>query len=306
MALDAEGLIERRRLRRRLRSWRVAAVVLAVAACVAAAFAWDPDGTWLERPHVARITVSGVIAENRRLDAALADVRDDPKARALILRIDSPGGSTYGGEALYRQLRRVSEKKPVVAVIGTLGASAGYLAAVAADRIYAGDTSLTGSIGVIIQSAEVSGLLDKIGVTAETVKAGALKDQPSLTRPLDAAGRQALQGLVDETHRWFIDRVAERRALPRDRVVELADGRVYNGTRAAEFKLVDEIGAEPEARAWLASAKNVARSLPVYDYDYNGKRGVLAESALALIGKSLIPERLTLDGLVSVWQPRSD
>ncbi len=306
MALDAEALIERRRLRRRLRLWRVAAVVLAVAAAVGAVYAWDPDGAWLERPHVARISVSGVIAENRRLDEALADVRDDPKARALILRIDSPGGSTYGGEALYRQLRRVSEKKPVIAVIGTLGASAGYLAAVAADRIYAGDTSLTGSIGVIIQSAEMSGLLEKIGVTAETVKAGALKDQPSLTRPLDEAGRRALQALVDDTHNWFIDRVAERRALPREQVVELADGRVYNGQRAQALKLVDEIGAETEARAWLAAQKNVARSLPVYDYDYSAKRGVLTESALALFGKSLIPERLTLDGLVSVWQPRND
>jgi len=306
MALDAEALIERRRLRRRLRTWRVAAVVLAVAAAVGAVYAWDPDGAWLERPHVARISVNGVIAENRRLDEALAEVRDDPKARALILRIDSPGGSTYGGEALYRQLRRVSEKKPVIAVIGTLGASAGYLAAVAADRIYAGDTSLTGSIGVIIQSAEVSGLLEKIGVTAETVKAGALKDQPSLTRPLDEAGRRALQALVDDTHNWFIDRVAERRALPRDQVVELADGRVYNGQRAQALKLVDEIGAETEARAWLAAQKNVARSLPVYDYDYSAKRGVLTESALALFGKSLIPERLTLDGLVSVWQPRTD
>jgi len=306
MALDAEALIERRRLRRRLRTWRVAAVVLAVAAAVGAVYAWDPDGAWLERPHVARISVNGVIAENRRLDEALAEVRDDPKARALILRIDSPGGSTYGGEALYRQLRRVSEKKPVIAVIGTLGASAGYLAAVAADRIYAGDTSLTGSIGVIIQSAEVSGLLEKIGVTAETVKAGALKDQPSLTRPLDEAGRRALQALVDDTHNWFIDRVAERRALPREQVVELADGRVYNGQRAQALKLVDEIGAETEARAWLAAQKNVARSLPVYDYDYSAKRGVLTESALALFGKSLIPERLTLDGLVSVWQPRTD
>lgn len=306
MALDAEALIERRRLRRRLRAWRVAAVVLAVVAAAGAVYAWDPDGAWLERPHVARISVNGVIAENRRLDEALADVRDDPKARALILRIDSPGGSTYGGEALYRQLRRVSEKKPVIAVIGTLGASAGYLAAVAADRIYAGDTSLTGSIGVIIQSAEMSGLLEKIGVTAETVKAGALKDQPSLTRPLDEAGRRALQALVDDTHNWFIDRVAERRALPRDQVVALADGRVYNGQRAQVLKLVDEIGTETEARAWLAAQKNVARSLPVYDYDYSAKRGVLTESALALFGKSLIPERLTLDGLVSVWQPRND
>lgn len=306
MALDAEALIERRRLRRRLRAWRVAAVVATVVAAVGAVYAWDPDGAWLERPHVARISVNGVIAENRRLDEALADVRDDPKARALILRIDSPGGSTYGGEALYRQLRRVSEKKPVIAVIGTLGASAGYLAAVAADRIYAGDTSLTGSIGVIIQSAEVSGLLEKIGVTAETVKAGALKDQPSLTRPLDEAGRRALQALVDDTHSWFIDRVAERRALPREQVVELADGRVYNGQRAQALKLVDEIGTETEARAWLAAQKNVARSLPVYDYDYSAKRGVLTESALALFGKSLIPERLTLDGLVSVWQPRND
>ncbi len=306
MALDAEALIERRRLRRRLRLWRVAAVVATVAAAVGAVYAWDPDGAWLERPHVARISVNGVIAENRRLDEALADVRDDPKARALILRIDSPGGSTYGGEALYRQLRRVSEKKPVIAVIGTLGASAGYLAAVAADRIYAGDTSLTGSIGVIIQSAEVSGLLEKIGVTAETVKAGALKDQPSLTRPLDEAGRRALQALVDDTHNWFIDRVAERRAMPREQVVELADGRVYNGQRAQVLKLVDEIGTETEARAWLAAQKNIARSLPVYDYDYSAKRGVLTESALALFGKSLIPERLTLDGLVSVWQPRSD
>jgi len=306
MALDAEGLIERRRLRRRLRSWRVAAVVLAVAACVAAAFAWDPDGTWLERPHVARITVSGVIAENRRLDAALADVRDDPKARALILRIDSPGGTVVGGESLYHAIRKVAAEKPVVAVMGEMAASGGYMVAIAADRIYAREGTITGSIGVILQTTDVTGLLDKLGVSAEAIKSAPLKAVPSPFEKLTDDGRRATQGLIDDMYAMFVGMVAERRGLDAEKAKELADGRVFTGRQAAANGLIDGIGGVAEARAWL-DEKGVSADLPSREirvWREDDWLGGAAKGAIrAIFGKTYLPERLTLDGLVAVWHP---
>lgn len=305
MPVDNDALIERRRLRRRLAFWRAGAIVAAVAALFGFLLLADDDALALiERPRVARLNITGVIVENRWLEQALADLARDDKVRAVIVRIDSPGGSTYGGEALYAGLRRLAQRKPTVAVIGTLGASAAYLAAIGTDRIWAGDTSLTGSIGVLMQTAEVSGLLDKIGVTAETVKAGRLKDEPSYAHPLSEAGRAALQALVDETHRWFIDKVAERRKLEREKVVTLADGRVFNGTTALDVGLIDALGGEVEARRWLSENKGIPRSLKTLTERYGPKESLWREVASEFFGKSLLAERLTLDGLVSVWHPR--
>ena len=125
-------------------------------------------------PHIARLSVDGLIYEDSRREAALSGLVEDEAAVALIVRINSPGGTTTGSEALFRNLRRVAEKKPVVAVVGTMGASGGYIAAIGADYIVARETSITGSIGVILETAEFSGLLEKLGVTAEQVKSGGL------------------------------------------------------------------------------------------------------------------------------------
>lgn len=301
MPLDADALLERRRLKRRLAVWRALAVLAVVALGLAFLAVSETVPIAGGGDHVARIHVRGVVVEDAQLEQTLDRIARDPRARALIVKINSPGGSTYGGESLYRAIRRVAEHKPVVAVIGTLGASAGYLIALSSDRIFARETSLTGSIGVLFQSPEFSKLMAKIGVEAQTVTSGPFKDEPSMFRPFSERGRQAIQELVNQTHQWFVGLVAERRQITPERARSLADGRLYSGTTALNAGLIDELGGEREARAWLAVARGVDAQLPIRDVAADGTVRRFRDF-VGLAEKVFLSERLTLDGLISVWQ----
>lgn len=308
MSNDTDAWLERRRLARRLNWWRFVAVLAVVVAALGALY-WIDPGNVIRRhqAHVARLEINGVIAENDWWMEKLHEAATDDRVRAVIIHVNSPGGSTYGGEALFQAIRGVSEHKPVVSVIGTLGASAGYMIAIAADQVLARETSLTGSIGVLFQTAEFSKLMEKIGVSAETIVSGPLKDQPNPTRPMSPEGRAQIQRMVLETHAWFVKLVAERRNLPVETVAGLADGRVYSGRAALENRLIDDLGGLAEARDWLAQNRGIALELPLHDIPSEPPTGWLdgvGGGALAgLIGKSLFSERLKLDGLVSLWHP---
>jgi protease-4 len=304
MSLEADALLERRRLRRRLTLWRVVGILALILAGVLAIEEFAPQ-LIVRQDHVARYAVEGIIFEDRRVDKALLEVGKNPNAKALLVHINSPGGTTYGGEALYLALRSVAKSKPVVVVIGTLGASAGYMAAVAGDRIYARESSLTGSIGVLFQGVEISKMLEKIGVASQTVTAGALKDEPSLFRPLSPEGRRLLENMLKETHSWFIGLVAKRRSLPAEKVRAVADGRVLTGRMALENGLIDAYGGEAEARDWLQEVHGIPSDLPVYDVEIGDSLGDLRDVVFGIVRKSVFLERLTLDGLTSVWHPEN-
>ena len=299
MALDADHLLDRRRLKRRLTLWRALAIIGALA-LIAVLFA-DRLSGYVAGPHVARLAIHGHIIDDRERIAALRRLAEDSRARALIIRLDSAGGTTQGAEELYLALREVAERKPVVAVIGALGASAAYLAALAADHIVARTTSLTGSIGVLVETAEFSDLLDSLGITTDTVKSGALKSEPSPLRPMSEEGRAALAAVVEDSYQWFVALVAERRHLDRADALALADGRIFTGRQALAAGLLDALGGEAEARDWLAETSGVSLGIPTRDIAIERREGLwrLLRSA----GKTLLPERLTLDGLVSIWQP---
>jgi protease-4 len=304
MPLDADALLDRRRLKRHLTAWRLIGVVALVGLGLLALSKATGLG---ERNHIARLSISGLIAEDRDRDEAVEKLIKDDRVKALIVRINSPGGTTAGSEALFQQLRRASERKPVVATIGTLGASGGYIVALAADRVFARETSLTGSIGVLMQTAEVSGLLDKLGVTSEVLTTGKLKGEPSMVRPLSSEGRTALNELLQDSYRWFVGLVKTRRDLPQEEAERLADGRVFTGRQAIAAKLIDAIGGEREARTWLTKERGIAESLPVHDVkierdDESWLRSTTS-TALGAFGKVLLPERLTLDGLMALWHP---
>ncbi|MBX3456091.1 signal peptide peptidase SppA [Ferrovibrio sp.] len=306
MSLDIDAILERKRLARRVFWWRLTAVLALLGLGLGLLWRLDPGNLVQSRQvHVARLDVVGVITQNPWLVEQLEEAAEDPRAKALIVVINSPGGSTYGGEELYTSLRKVAEVKPVVAVIGTLGASAGYMAAVAADHVLARETSLTGSIGVLFQTAEFSKLMEKVGVSAESIASGALKDEPSPIKPLSPAGREQIRRMVQETHEWFVDLVSRRRNLDRAEVAKLADGRVYSGRAALQLGLIDGLGAEAEARDWLAKQHGIPLQLPIRDLPSepptSALSGLLGKSAASFLGKTLIGERLRLDGLVSVW-----
>jgi protease IV len=302
MSLESDLILDRRRLRRRLVFWRVFAVLaVAVAAVVALRGDLPVIGA-----HVARLSVTGIITEDRKLTEAVTKLADDSSVKALIVSIDSPGGSVAGGESLHDAISVVAAKKPVVAVMRGVAASAGYMIAVPATRIFASGTTLTGSIGVLLETGEVSGLLGKLGVSAEAITSGPLKDQPSFTRPLTPQGRDVLHGLVMDLYDQFVGMVAAGRHMDPEKVRQLADGRAYSGRQALPLGLVDELGGEREARAWLAANKAVSASLPVEDVTTSSLAGRALAGSLAPIftevWKIVVSQGVTLDGAWALWQ----
>jgi protease IV len=319
MTMTADQIVDRRRMRRKLLFWRVVgflALIAAIGAAIVLA-AGRENLAFLGQPQIARITISGFITDNRPQIELIERVAKADTVSGVIVAIDSTGGSTTGGEALYEAIRKLADEKPTVATMSTVGASAAYMAAIATDHIIARRTTITGSIGVIFQYPEVSELLDKVGVEVEEIKSGPLKAEPSPFRPTTEEGRAVIAGIVRDSFNWFVDIVAERRELPRSEAMRLADGRIFTGRQALNANLIDAIGGEDEAKAWLTE-QGVSDDLPVRDWRPRSEGGVLSYAdAIALwvahrlgIAPSLlpeaidrmIPESLKLDGLLSLWQ----
>ena len=321
MVLDAESVIDRRRLKRRLTAWRIAAVALGLLFLGALVLndqnmASSAGGIL---PHVARVTVSGVITDDRKTLELIDKVAKSDQVKAVIVDINSPGGTTTGGEAMYDAIRRLAEKKPVVAVCGTLATSAAYIAALATDRIFVYGNTITGSVGVIFQWAEVTDLLHTLGIKVEEVKSGPLKAVPSPFEPIDEKGRALTEEMVQESKAWFVDLVAKRRSISPESIPGLTDGRIYSGRQAVELKLVDQIGDEKTAMEWLTKERNVTSGLKIVDWkpkeESSGLFSWFFKSMAASIGLSAekiadfageISATLKLDGLVSVWHPATN
>lgn len=316
MADRADDIIDRRRLRRKLTFWRVAALLLVVAG-VALATSWAMRGSMSGEAanHIARVSIEGTITENEELLKRLERIGESASVQGVILSIDSPGGTTAGGEAIFEAVRKLAEKKPVVAQVGTLAASAGYMIASAADHIVARQSSIVGSIGVLVQFPDVTGLMDRIGVKLEGVKSSPLKAEPSPFTPTTDEERAMLRALVMDSYDWFVGLVEDRRPLSRAEVMAVADGSIFTGRQALERKLVDSLGGQETAIEWLAT-KGVDPELGVIEWK-EPSRGLLGDYALAgMVGKlfgldvmqsdlarKLGADRLFLDGLLSLWQP---
>lgn len=294
-------------LRRSRRLWRVlffVALALVVLA-LAGRFALESNSALGDR--IARIRIDGVIATDPERLRVLKELGERDEVKAVIVAINSPGGTTAGGEELYEALSALREKKPVVAVISELGASAAYMTAIASDRIYARSLSIVGSIGVLYQHVNAGKLLDTIGIDLDKVQTGPLKAEPDVDEPLAGAPRQSLQALVNDSFEWFVDVVAERRALPRTQVLTLADGRIVTGRQGLETGLIDALGGEAEALAWLETEREISAELDVVTYFPLPRQGwfdpaqLLGEAARSALG--LDPTApFALDGLVSLWQ----
>ncbi len=297
--MDADAILDRRRLKRRLMFWRIAAAV-AVMALIAVGI-----GKFAARDdtHVARLSIDGFIAEDRERGEAIEKLIKKDDVAAVIVRINSPGGTTTGSEQIYHALRRVAAKKPVVAVIGTIGTSGGYIVAIGADHIIARETSLTGSIGVLFQSAEFTGLLEKLGIKPFTLKSAPLKGQPSPLEPATEEVRKALTLLLEDSFDWFAGLVRDRRKLDPAEIKQVTDGRVFNGRQAIKLRLVDAIGGERTARIWLNETHGISLEMPARNVRWGEEAGLIARTLDTISGKLFKNERLTLDGLLSVWQP---
>ncbi|MBO1073017.1 signal peptide peptidase SppA [Roseomonas marmotae] len=299
-SLQPDLLVDRRRLKRQLLVWRVLAVLLAA---LAAFVAFRGATSLAGRGHLVRLKVEGAITDDYRVSDTLEAAARNSAVKGLILSIDSPGGTVSGGEALHAAVARFQQRKPVVAVMRGTAASAAYMAALPAERIFARESTITGSIGVLMQSFDVSELLEAIGVQPETLTSGPLKAQPSPFQPLTPEGRAAMQSVINDLQSQFVGMVAEGRHMTVEEVRPLADGRVYTGRQALSLKLVDAIGGEPQARAWLAEARQIPANIPVRDLDPRDFSERTFGFALRGIAKSVISEWLAIDGVRAVWQP---
>jgi len=322
MSLDADLIVDRRRMRRKLTFWRVIAIgVIVLAVAGVAALGSNRAGFTGVRPYIARVTIEGLIRGDRDRVQAIDRLTRSSLARAVIVHVDSPGGTTAGSEQLYDSLMRLRDKKPVVIVVDSLAASGAYITALAGDHIVAQQTSLVGSIGVLFQYPNFAELLDKIGVKVEGVKSSPLKASPNGFEPTSPEAKAALESIIKDSYAWFKGLVQDRRHLSDSELQTVSDGRVFTGHQAIGLKLVDELGDERAALAWLAKEKNVDAKLPVRDYELKSRFSdlpFLHASVVALLdatGLSTLArrlgdwgmvaevERFNLDGLLALWHP---
>jgi len=252
--------------------------------------------------HIERYRIAGLIGAGTDTIEDLRKLGEDDSVAAVLLHLDTPGGAVSGGEGINAAVRALTAKKPVVTVMEGTAASAGYMIAVATPHIVARDSTITGSIGVIMETPNFGGLLDKIGVSDEALVSGPLKGQPSLTKPLSPEGRVVLQALVGDLFDQFVGLVAAGRHMDPAHVREMADGRAYTGRQALALGLVDEIGGDDEAQRWLEKQNKVPRGLKVTEPDKRPWMQRLAASSLSGI-VTTAEQSLRVDGAWAVWQP---
>ena len=322
MSLDADAIVDRRRMRRKLTFWRVTAVVVALVAIGGGALFLVP-GSRLMPPgaYISRIKIQGLIRGNQDRIEALERLGRS-RASAVIVHIDSPGGTTAGSEQLYGALRELQSKKPMVVVVDGLAASGAYIAALSADHIIANETSLVGSIGVLFQYPNCTDLFKTIGIKVEEVKSSPLKAAPNGFEPTSPEARAAIEAIVLDSYAWFKDLVKNRRKMDNGQLTRVADGRVFTGRQAVGLKLVDGLGNEKTALAWLEKEKKVPANTPVREYSLQPRFGELSFLHVAawtfeVVGLRAIAhrieewgavqavERLNLDGLLALWHPPS-
>ncbi len=322
MSLDSDLIVDRRRIRRKLTFWRILAAVFAIATIAVIGVAVSPGGrgALTASGSIARINIEGLIRSDQERVEALERL-EDSHAAAVVVHINSPGGTTAGSEQLYDSLMRLKAKKPMVVVVEGLAASGGYITAIASDHIVAQQSSLVGSIGVLFQFPNFGELLKTVGVKVEEVKSSPLKAAPNGFEPTSQEARDALDALVKDSYAWFKGIVKERRGMDDAQLEKVADGRVFTGHQAIDLKLIDELGDEKAAVAWLVAQKNVKKDLPVRDYKLSPRFGDLtflrtaASITLDALGLNAIArqveqvgvtqavDRLGLEGMLALWHP---
>jgi protease-4 len=308
---QAEVIVDRRQLKRRLFRWRILAI-LAVLLSLGALF-WSGGDFKKHFDHIARIHINGLITGDEATLNLLDDLAKSTRVKAVIIRIDSPGGTTAGSEAIYEKIRKIAKDKPVVAVMDTVAASGGYITAIATDYIVARGNTITGSIGVIFSFPEVSKLLETLGIRMEEIKSGELKAEPTPYKPMSDRVRQVSNEMVQESFAWFTGLVVERRKLSAERVKVLADGRVYTGRQAVTEKLIDALGGEEVALDWLQTQKKLPKDIEIIDWRSAQNAGAtglgfsvanIVLKALGFEGLRRQVESARLDGLLVLWHPQ--
>ena len=269
--------------------------------------------------HIARVYISGLITDDGKQQKLLASLAKSDRVKAVILRINSPGGTTVGGEALYHAVAALAKKKPVVSVFGTVAASAAYMTAMGSDHIVTRGNSITGSVGVIVQWPDLRRMLGKLGVSMEEIKSGSLKAEPNPFRPAAKQHLGPMKEMIADGFKWFINLVARSRKIDPAKIPGLAEGRIYSGRQAVRLGLADEIGGEDEALKWLEKKRKISSKLPVIDRKPERRRfsllfstslaGFLRQAGLDDLANILSvlyqpdKESSPASAMMSIWRP---
>ncbi|MBY0380145.1 MAG: signal peptide peptidase SppA [Burkholderiales bacterium] len=258
-------IIDRYKLKNSVNKWKFIALTLFFSALFVVFYNKGDGVPQIKSDYIASIDITGMLLQDKEVIKSLNKIASDNNIKAVLVNINSSGGTGVGGELLYREFRKIAQKKPIVSSIGEIGASAAYMAAIGTDRIYAYDISLVGSIGVIIMNFEVSEFAKKYGINLELIKSSPLKGIPNYFEKLNDQQKEYVQNLVDESNKFFIELVKKRRNLSENDLKKVSDGRIFIGSQANKLKLIDEIGDRADAIKWLKSKENL-ENLEVKDY----------------------------------------
>ena len=282
MSISPDYLIERKRNQKKLTKWRLITFALIILLFGFFSKSYLPQNEMSAKvpfpgksSYIASIKIDDIILDDLPRIRKIAAIEKDKAVKAVIVHMNSQGGSVVGSEMLYNAFLKLAKEKPVVMVMDSVAASGGYMAALGGDYIIAHNGTITGSIGVIMQSAEVTDLAEKIGIKFNNFKSDELKASPNLTEKLTPEARYATMESIYNVYDYFIEIVAERRKLDLNYVRKIADGRVYSGRQALELGLIDAIGNEDTAIQWLKSDKNIPESLEVVDISLYNKEKFL-------------------------------
>lgn len=257
------------------------------------------DGGTSMGQKVAVIDLTGIITKSDATIKLIHTYRDDPSIKAIVIRIDTPGGSVAPVQEIYSELQKI--EKPIVASMGGTAASGGYYVACAADTIMANPGTLTGSIGVIMQFTRLKGLYDKIGLEHQVIKSGEFKDTGSPFRSLTEEEQTVLQATVDNVYNQFVDTIFEARQslLSRSEIAELADGRIFSGQQALDLNLLDRLGNLPEAIELAGELANIDGKPKVVRKE---KKTSLLEQLLGVQQTPVLDEMFSLPGITFRYQ----
>jgi len=290
MSASVQDFVAALRDDRSRRRWRLFALILFVLLLIAVGSTKTPNAQ-LPKNYVARIDVTGMIVDDAFAEDILTKLEEDKKAKAVLVFIDSPGGTMVGGLKFYDALRRISAAgKPVAVEMGTIAASAGYMVALAGDHVVANEATLTGSVGVLMPLVDMTKLADKIGIKSDEITSGALKAVTSPTYPRTDEDRAHLQAVVNSLMDIFITKVTERRPnMTAEDIATIRDGRVVIGAEALKLNMVDALGGRPQVREWLEKTHKISQDVPIVSFALEEEQGLVHNF---LEGQSLLPEPL--------------
>lgn len=273
--MNPEYLLERISLKKKLSSWRLASLFL-LGLLIGFFFKTDVDPASVYKGgYIARVRIEGVMLNDMDSIKKLRDIESNTAIKGVVISIDSPGGSAVAGEEYFDAIRHIAKSKPVVSVLQQVAASAGYLAASASDYIVAHKFTLTGSIGAIMQTYEVTELADKLGIKFINIKSSPLKASPNPFEKYTPEIAATQEELIQSAFKEFYDIVKSRRNLSDKEMKKVGNGRLFSGAEALKMKLIDEIGNESNAISWMHTNHNIDPSLSVKDYEIYKKANKL-------------------------------